>query len=136
MNPMRKLPQPTAESKPFWQGGASNTLLIRRCKTCQKYHHPPLPNCPHCLSWSVQPESVSGRARVVSFTINHQAWYPGMAVPFVIAYVSIVEQDDIWLMTNIVGCAPEDVAIGQLVGVSFEQREDVWIPQFTPLEET
>ena len=34
------------------------------------------------------------------------------------------------LTTNIVGCDPDDVAIGQEVAVRFERREDVWLPLF------
>ena len=55
-----------------------------------------------------------------------------MDVPFVIAYIALEEQDDVWLMSNIVGCRPEDVAIGQLVEVLFEQHGDVWLPLFRP----
>jgi len=40
------------------------------------------------------------------------------------------------LTTNIVGCEPDQVAIGQRVAVRFEQDEDVWIPLFEPTGET
>lgn len=132
--PPRQLPRTTPESEAFWAGGAEGRLLIQRCGQCLKYHHPPLPICHHCLSREVRATAVSGRGTVHSFTINHQAWLPGMHVPFVIAYVAIDEQPDVWLMTNIVGCAPEQVAIGQRVEVCFEQHEDVWLPLFRPLE--
>ena len=37
------------------------------------------------------PEAVSGRARVVSFTVNHQPWMPGPDLPYVVAIVEIVD---------------------------------------------
>ena len=36
------------------------------------------------------------------------------------------------LTTNIVGCDPDDVHIGQEVAVRFEQHDDVWLPLFEP----
>jgi uncharacterized OB-fold protein len=73
---------------------------------------------------------VSGRGTIESFTINHHRWLPGLKVPYVIALVSLAEQDDIRLMTNIVDCAPEDVSIGATVRVVFEQQEEVFLPMF------
>ncbi len=40
------------------------------------------------------------------------------------------------LTTNIVGCDPDDVHIGQEVSVRFEQHDDVWLPLFEPTGET
>ncbi|KCZ45740.1 Zn-ribbon domain-containing OB-fold protein [Hyphomonas sp. CY54-11-8] len=78
----------------------------------------------------VSSEPVSGRGRVVSFTINHQAWAPGLVVPFVIAIVELVEQTGLRFLSNIVNCDPDDVLIGMEVVVVFEQIEDVWLPLF------
>jgi uncharacterized OB-fold protein len=127
-----KLPRPTAESAAFWVGGKNSELLIQRCAACLRYHHPPGPVCPFCLDVRVAPHAVSGLGRVHSFTINWQSWIAGMAVPFVIAYVALEEQADVWLMTNIVGCEPGEVAIDQPVRVVFEQQGDVWLPLFRP----
>jgi len=46
--------------------------------------------------------------------------------------VTIAEQDDVRLTTNIVNCEPDDVTIGMPVRVTFEEREDVWLPLFEP----
>ena len=46
--------------------------------------------------------------------------------------MTIAEQDDVRLTTNIVNCEPADVTIGMPVRVVFEQREDVWLPLFEP----
>lgn len=134
MEGFRQLPDYTAESSAFWRGGEHGQLLIHRCAACAGWHHPPQPVCPRCRSWGVAPTPVSGRASVVSFTVNHQPWLPGMKVPFVVAYVEPVEAQGVWMMTNIVNCAPERVHIGQKVRVLFERNEDVWIPLFAPDE--
>jgi uncharacterized OB-fold protein len=76
---------------------------------------------------------VSGRATIAGFTVNHHQWLPGFEPPYVIAIVQIEEDPDVRLTTNIVGVAPEAVAVDQPVRVVFEQHEDVWIPLFTPV---
>jgi uncharacterized OB-fold protein len=48
--------------------------------------------------------------------------------------VSIDEQPDIRLTTNLVGIEPEDVRIGLPVRVLFEHVDDVWLPLFTPAD--
>jgi uncharacterized OB-fold protein len=52
----------------------------------------------------------------------------------VLAIVRCVEQDDLRLTTNIVGCPPDEVVIGMPVQVIFEahEQEEVWIPLFQP----
>lgn len=125
-----QLPGYTVDSETFWKGGARGQLLINRCADCSKYHHPPAPICYHCLSTDVAPTPVSGKGTIVSFTINYQPWLPEMVVPFAAAFIAIEEQEDVWLLSNIVGCQKEDVAIGAAVKVLFEQQEEVWIPLF------
>lgn len=129
--PSRQLPDYTVDSAPFWTGGERAELLINRCSDCATYHHPPAPICYNCHSKRIEHAPVSGRGTIISFTVNYQPWTPDLQVPFVLAYVAIDEQPDVWLMTNIVGCAVEDVAIGRRVRVVFEQQEEVWIPLFT-----
>lgn len=85
-----------------------------------------------CESRSVKPRPVSGFGKVESFTVNHKAWFPGLVVPYVVALISLEEQDDVRLVSNIVNCQPEFVSIGLRVKVLFEQAGPVWIPLFEP----
>lgn len=124
------LPVLTPETEAFWTGGADGQLMIMRCADCGRRHHPPTAICPHCLGVAVQPEAVSGRAVVASFTVNYQPWLPGMRVPFVIALVELEEDHTIRLTTNLVRQEPERARIGQRVKVVFERHEDVWLPLF------
>lgn len=126
----RKLPLLNPENTAFWTGGADGRLRIAHCDACDTLFHPPTPICPACGSLEVGHEAVSGRARVVSFTVNHQAWTPELAVPYVVAIVEIVEQAGVRFVTNIVDCPVERVRIGMPVRVTFEAVEDVWIPLF------
>jgi uncharacterized protein len=77
---------------------------------------------------------VSGRGAVYTYTVNRREWSPGVAVPYVIAIVRLDEQSDLRLMTNIVGCPPDDVAIDMPVEVEFREQGDVFAPVFRPAE--
>ena len=128
----RILPRVTPQNEFFWTAGAEGKLRFLRCTDCGAWVHPPSPVCPDCLSKSLAPAEVSGRATLASFTVNHQPWIPGYDPPYVIAIVEIDDAPGVRLMTNIVGCAPDDVRIGMPVQVTFEHREDVWLPLFEP----
>ncbi len=114
----------------FWTAGAENKLRFLGCDDCGKIIHPPAPICPKCRGRSSTPTEVSGKATVVGFTVNHQAWHPAFEPPYVIANVVMAEDTTVHLTTNIVGCEPSDVRIGSEVQVRFEQFEDVWLPLF------
>jgi uncharacterized OB-fold protein len=126
----RKLPVLTPENKAFWQGGAEGRLLIYRCQACERWFHPPAPICPKCSSRKVGPEPVTGLGKVHSFTINQQAWAPDVAEPYVVAIIELDEQPGLRFISNVVGCAPQEVATDMRVKVSFLQCEDIWLPVF------
>ncbi len=126
----RPRPRLDADNRAFWTGGGQGKLMLCRCGDCGKWLHPPQPVCRKCWGENVSPMPVSGRATIDSFTVNHQAWIPGLEVPFVIARVAIEEDASVFLTTNIVGCAPEDVAVGDHVSVIFEEDDGIFFPLF------
>jgi uncharacterized OB-fold protein len=128
----RALPVITVENEYFWRAGESGILHILRCGACGLWIHPASPICRRCHSKDVRPEAVSGRGSVFSFTVNYHRWRPDLEVPFVFASVELVEQQDLKVSTEIVGCAPEDVRCGLDVDVEFLRVDDVWLPRFTP----
>ncbi len=130
----RMLPDLTPETAPFWTGGAKGQLMIARCGACRHWIHPPMPVCSLCLSRNIAAEPVSGGATVHSFTINHQKFLPGMAVPFAIAIVELPEQAALRLTTNIVDCPLEAVHIGMAVTVRFLRQDDIYLPLFAPVQ--
>jgi uncharacterized OB-fold protein len=133
MNMLRNhLPALTAENTFFWRAGELGVLRFMRCQSCGHYVHPPLPICPVCKSREVRDEAVSGRGTVLTYTVNHQVWEPGLEAPYVIAIVEMEEQSGLRLTTNVVNCDIEAVAIGMRVRVLFEQCADVWLPLFEP----
>lgn len=133
--PFRLLPAITDENEHFWRGGAEGALRFRHCAACDHYVHPPSPRCPQCLGDRLEIAAVSGRATLVTYTINHQPWIPGFDPPYVVAIVAIDEQPSLRLTTNIVHCAEEALRIGMPLRVLFEAREDgIYLPLFEPAE--
>ena len=128
----RKLPVIDALSGFFWISGADGHLRIQRCGACGHWQHPPLPRCPRCHSAEIAPQVVSGRGRVTSFTVNRQVWVAGLEQPFLFSVVELIEQPELYVFTNLL-CQPEAARIGLPVAVTFEAREDVWVPLFRPL---
>ena len=132
--PFRLLPRLDDTNEYFWTSGADDTLQFLRCTECRRYVHPPIPACPFCDGGRLAPEQVSGRAILHSFTVNYQQWIPG-SDSYVIGLVTIAEQDDVRLTTNIVECDPEDLRIGMELEVVFEPNGDVWLPLFRPVRD-
>jgi uncharacterized OB-fold protein len=128
----RVLPDLEQPSGFFWRSGADGRLRFLRCSDCTYLIHPPAPYCPRCQSRATAPATVSGRATVHSFTVNHQPW-DGVGDTYVIGLVAIDEQPDVRLTTNIVDVDPDDVRIDMPVEVVFEDRDPVYLPLFRPI---
>jgi hypothetical protein len=137
--PFRILPELTERNRFFWTAGERGELCFLTCNACDQLIHPPQPLCPRCHAKELAPRAVSGRARVHTFTVNHQAWMPGPELPYVVAIVEIEEDPSVRLTTNVVGCTPDSIRIGMPVQVIFEHHADpagdVWLPLFTPRNE-
>ena len=130
MTAQRPLPRLDPDNRTFWTGGADGQLRLLRCRDCGKFNHPPRPVCRSCLSENVAYEPVAGTGVVDTFTVNHQPWYPGLEVPYVIARVAIDGAPGVFLTTNIVGCPAEAVDVGDRVRVKFLQQGDIYLPLF------
>jgi acetyl-CoA acetyltransferase/uncharacterized OB-fold protein len=129
---VRPLPELTPANEWFWTSGSDGVLRIQGCRDCGQLVHPPVPVCPYCRSRAKEPVAVSGRGTLVGLTVNAHRWHPDFDPPYVVANVALAEDARVHLTTNIVGCDPAEVAIGQEVTVRFEPCEDVWVPLFQP----
>jgi uncharacterized OB-fold protein len=128
----RLLPRLDDLNRPFWTGGEHGELQMLRCGGCGYWIHPPSPRCPVCFETDVAADTLSGRAVLHTYTVNHQAWIPGIDLPYLVAIVELPEQEGLRLTTNLVGCEVDDVRIGMPLEVVFEHHDDVWLPLFRP----
>jgi len=128
----RPLPQLTPWNEWFWTSGRDDVLRFARCPACRAWIHPMQSRCPICLDGVPAPEAVAGTGTVAAVTVNSQNWLPAFPAPYVVAVVTLDEDPALRLTTNIVGCPPDDVHIGQRVAVGWDHQADVWIPIFHP----
>lgn len=131
----KAVPVPTPETQPYWDGTAAGELRIQRCTDCGKPYFYPRPICPSCGSCNVEWFTASGDATLYSYIINHRP-APGFGdeAPYAIAVVQLAEGPR--MMTNLVGvpATPEALVLDMPLRVTFEQRGDVALPVFTPVE--
>ena len=128
-------PAPVAdeETKAYWEGAGRGELVLQRCGDCGEVQHRPRAMCVACFSDTIEHFVASGRGEVFTFTITRQNQVPGFreACPYVLAYVELEEGPR--LLTNVVGCSPEDVRIGLRVRVDFAESErGLGVPRFCP----
>ncbi len=96
---------------------------MQRCGVCGQWRWPPQLACPECLSEAGGWEATGGTGTLYSYSVVHRgvdrARFPGRYV------LAIVELDEgVHLLTNLVDCAPDDIAIGARVRVVFQALDD------------
>jgi uncharacterized OB-fold protein len=130
----KPLPEITLESRPFWEGCKRHVLLVQRCRGCGALQHYPRGICASCWGTDLEWRSSSGRGTVHTYTVTHRSQARGFRdeLPYVLAYVELDE--GVQLITNIVGCDPDRLAIGMPVEVTFEDvTPEISIPRFRPV---
>ncbi len=128
----RPLPEPTPETRHFWEGTKVGELRLQRCDACRHTYFPPRPFCPKCASRNVSVVKASGQATLFSYVIHHRPM-PGFTPPYAIAVVALDEGPR--MMTNIVDC-PQTLEALQLdmpLEVTFAPQSDaITLPFFKP----
>ena len=129
----RPRPAQSHDNAFFWEGVAAGELRIQRCTQCKALRHPPGPMCPHCQSLEWDTILSAGRGSVFSYVVAHHPPVPPFAYPNAIALIELDEGTRI--VSNLVGIAPTDVAIGMRVRVEFTRVDDeLVLPLFRPEE--
>jgi uncharacterized OB-fold protein len=119
-------PEPTIDTQAYWAAAADGRLMIGRCRSCDSVHFYPRTRCPICLGADTELVEASGKGTVYSYSIMRRA-----KVPYAIAYVALPE--GVTMMTNIVGCDFDRIAVGMSVKVAFRKSPDgVAVPVFEP----
>ncbi|MFF3467921.1 Zn-ribbon domain-containing OB-fold protein [Streptomyces sp. NPDC001984] len=90
-------PAITPECKPYWDAAEKGTLLVERCQDCGLHLFPPRGICRRCLSRSTTWVEVEPPAVLHAYTVNHQAWVPGIK-PYLIGLAELPEHDGVRLV--------------------------------------
>jgi len=133
---IKPLPEPGPVTQLFWDAAREGRLCIQRSKNTGKYVFYPRAVSPFGPNDELEWADVSGRGTVYSYTVARRPTAPQWANegPLIIAIVELEEGPR--MTANILGCAPEDVAIGMAVTASFEAvTPEVTLVQFRPAAE-
>ncbi len=129
----RPTPVLTVDNAFYWEGAARGELLIQACGDCGELCHPPSPLCPTCHSPNRIAQPMSGRGRVVSFTIVHHPPNPWFEMPIPVVLVELAEGPRI--TSNVVEIPLDQLDVGLEVEVLFAATDDpaLAVPVFRPV---
>jgi uncharacterized OB-fold protein len=85
----RPRPMTGIHEQPFWDAVQRRELRLQRCSACSHVWYPPGPVCPQCLSADWKFEQMSGRGRVVAWTVFHRQYFKALPVPYNVASVEL-----------------------------------------------
>ena len=116
----RPIPQVEPEAAPFWESLREHRMRVQRCDDCAQFYFPPSARCPNCLSDSVAWTEVSGRGQVWATATMYRAYLPAYEseVPYDVSIIELDEGAKVW--SNVVGCDPDDVQVGMVVTVRYD----------------
>jgi uncharacterized protein len=119
-------PNPNPETEAFWEATKDGKFMLRYCGDCEKTHWYPRAICPHCFSDNSEWREASGRGTIYTYSVTRRA-----NPPYAIAYVKLEEGPT--MISNLVDCSYDDLAVGQAVELTFKQSENGFaVPMFKP----
>ena len=127
-------PQASPLSQPFWDGCRERRLRLQYCPDSDRWVFYPRALDPHSWSTNLQWRDASGRGTVASFIVVHKPGHPAFQedAPYVVALIDLEEGPR--MLSNVVGCAPDQVRIGQPVRVHWVEQGGEVLPKFIPEE--
>jgi uncharacterized OB-fold protein/acyl dehydratase len=127
--PRRPRPAVTQDIEFWFDAAREHRLVIQRCADCGTLRHPPRPMCPECRSARWDTVDASGRGTIYSFVVTHYPQVGAFDYPLPIVLVELDEGTR--LVSNLVGCEPDELAIGAPVEVTFVDFDpELTLPQF------
>lgn len=130
-----KKPLPTIgeDNAPYWEYCKKHELRMQKCSQCGYIRFPVSIICPKCHSMKAEWTKLSGKGRIYSYIIYHQAFHPSYEndIPYAAAIIQLDEGPR--MDSNIIGCKLEDIKIDMPVEVYFDDvTDDISLPKFRP----
>lgn len=120
------------DAKPYWDAAARGELAYQRCTSCDAAVFFPRSICPACGTGNPAWHVSAGTGTVHACSVVHRAppAYQDKA-PYAVVLVDLDE--GFRMMSGMVDCDPESVAIGDRVSVVFRDDADGRaVPYFVP----
>ncbi len=129
----KPLPVINEDTAPFWEYCHKHELRMQKCRQCGYIRFPASIVCPRCHSLEAEWTRLSGKGRVYSFIVYHQAYHPSYKdeLPYAVAIIQLDEGPR--MESNVIGCEMEDIKIDMPVEVIFDDvTDEVTLPKFNP----
>jgi uncharacterized protein len=120
----KPLPTITSLNRPFWEGLKRRELRMQKCDGCGLIWYPPSPLCPDCWSRGFTWTKLSGRGRVNSWVVFHQAYFRSFErhIPYNVVEIELAEGPRI--LANLVDVANTELRGGMAVEIVFDDVTD------------
>lgn len=119
-------PEPTVDTRGYWEAANQGHLMFGRCKSCSESHFYPRTRCPRCLAADTELVEASGKGTLYSYSVMRRT-----KIPYAVAYVTL--EEGVTMMSNIVGCSPDELKVGMPLVVEFQDSENGQkVPMFRP----
>jgi uncharacterized OB-fold protein len=129
----KPLPVINEDTAPYWEYCRKHELRMQKCQQCGYIRFPVSIVCPKCHTLEAEWTRLSGKGRVYSFIIYHQAYHPSYKddLPYAVAIIQLDEGPR--MESNIIDCKMEDIKIDMPVEVTFDDvTDEVTLPKFKP----
>lgn len=122
-----KMEPPASEfTAPFWDATKEKKYLLQWCTVCKKPIFYPRESCPTCMGQDFEWKQATGKGTVYAAVVEYRS-----NEPYTVALIDL--EEGVRVMTNVVGCPPEDVKVGQAVEVYWSPMSDGrHLPLFAP----
>jgi uncharacterized protein len=130
-----------ARTAEYFAAAERGELVIPRCDACRRRCWYPERACPACggdrFTWT----PVTGRGRLYSWAVVRRAFLPAFAemVPFVTALVALDDDPEVRIVSYVVGCDPDTLAVDDPLEAVFRPLafptvpdRSVMVPMFVP----
>lgn len=128
------VPEIPPSHQPFWDAVKRHRAELQRCDACGRFRFVPSERCT-CGSTDATWTPIAGTGEIYTYTVVHRAptpWYQ-QRVPYAIVHVTLDEGPR--MISTLVGCPLEDVAIGLPVELTYDDvTPDLTLYRFRPRE--
>lgn len=126
-----EITEPKAQPKPrdllngqFWANCAEGKLCFQRCTDCGVWRHMPRFMCADCGSDQWEWKESSGKGKIYSWIITHQAMHPKFREDTPYAALVVEMDEGVRFVSRPLGISNEELHLDMPVQVIFETYED------------
>lgn len=76
---------------PMWESINQDCMKLQWCPQSDAFRYPPGPACPVCLSMEYEWRPISGKGRVISWTVFHRTYLAAYPAPHLVVAVQLEE---------------------------------------------